>query len=186
MAQYDHRSNAQVNCRVVESDSLVNNQIVIYNGSRKAEQSFELLLHTLYICTLYICINVNLHVEFACVKSVCMLYVTCTARSRFDACFSNDATNADVFDEVSAAITSVLDGYNVSMLAYGQTGSGKTHTMHGTRSAQHLWHRYLHTYATYISCIYTDSTYRIRFVYIVRRRDRGGPRCDLSRCAAAL
>ena len=31
-----------------------------------------------------------------------------------------------------AAITSVLDGYNVSMMAYGQTGSGKTHTMHGT------------------------------------------------------
>jgi hypothetical protein len=80
-----------VTCRIVESDSLVDNQIVIYNGSRKAEQSFE-----------------------------------------FDACFSNDATNADVFDEVSAAITSVLDGYNVSMLAYGQTGSGKTHTMHGT------------------------------------------------------
>lgn len=80
-----------MNCRIVETDSLVDNQIVIYNGSRKAEQSFE-----------------------------------------FDACFSNEATNADVFDEVSAAITSVLDGYNVSMLAYGQTGSGKTHTMHGT------------------------------------------------------
>lgn len=80
-----------MNCRVVESDSLVNNQITIYNGSRKAQQCFE-----------------------------------------FDACFSNEATNADVFDEVSAAITSVLDGYNVSMLAYGQTGSGKTHTMHGT------------------------------------------------------
>lgn len=79
------------NCNVVQSDSLVDNQIAIYNGSRKAEQMFE-----------------------------------------FDACFSNEATNADVFDEVSAAITSVLDGYNVSMMAYGQTGAGKTHTMHGT------------------------------------------------------
>jgi hypothetical protein len=85
------RANAEINCRVVDSDSLVDNHIAIYNGSRKAQQSFE-----------------------------------------FDACFSNGATNADVFDEVSAAITSVLDGYNVSMMAYGQTGSGKTHTMHGT------------------------------------------------------
>ena len=85
------RANAEINCRVVDSDSLVDNHIAIYNGSRKAQQTFE-----------------------------------------FDACFSNGATNADVFDEVSAAITSVLDGYNVSMMAYGQTGSGKTHTMHGT------------------------------------------------------
>ena len=28
-------------------------------------------------------------------------------------------------------ITSVVDGYNVTIFAYGQTGSGKTHTMSG-------------------------------------------------------
>ncbi len=34
-----------------------------------------------------------------------------------------------VFEEVEALVTSVLDGYNVCIFAYGQTGSGKTYTM---------------------------------------------------------
>lgn len=119
-----YRSSVDVNCRVVESDSLVSNQMTIYNTSRKAEQSFE-----------------------------------------FDACFSDGATNADVFDEVSAAITSVLDGYNVSMLAYGQTGSGKTHTMHGTeedrgvifRAVWLLFDKITRRQAEGCSCIVTTS-----------------------------
>ncbi|KAI8791899.1 kinesin-like protein KIF25 [Biomphalaria glabrata] len=37
-----------------------------------------------------------------------------------------------IFDEVQPMLTSLLDGYNVSIMAYGQTGSGKTHTMLGS------------------------------------------------------
>lgn len=36
-----------------------------------------------------------------------------------------------LYDEVSALVTSVLDGFNVAIMAYGQTGSGKTFTMEG-------------------------------------------------------
>ena len=36
-----------------------------------------------------------------------------------------------VYEEVAPLVTSVLDGYNVTILAYGQTGSGKTFTMDG-------------------------------------------------------
>uniref|UniRef100_A0A7S0N872 Kinesin-like protein n=1 Tax=Pyramimonas obovata TaxID=1411642 RepID=A0A7S0N872_9CHLO len=39
-----------------------------------------------------------------------------------------------VFSEIQPLITSVMDGYNVTIFAYGQTGSGKTHTMEGTTS----------------------------------------------------
>jgi hypothetical protein len=31
-----------------------------------------------------------------------------------------------VFEEVKPALTSLMDGYNVTLFAYGQTGSGKT------------------------------------------------------------
>jgi len=30
-----------------------------------------------------------------------------------------------------SAVSSVLEGYNATILAYGQTGTGKTHTMEG-------------------------------------------------------
>lgn len=36
-----------------------------------------------------------------------------------------------VFDDVRALVTSVIDGYHVCIFAYGQTGSGKTYTMEG-------------------------------------------------------
>jgi kinesin family protein C2/C3 len=49
----------------------------------------------------------------------------------FDEVFGYDSTQADVYTEVSALVTSVLDGYSVCIFAYGQTGSGKTFTMSG-------------------------------------------------------
>lgn len=41
-------------------------------------------------------------------------------------------TQADVFEDTEAIMTSCVDGYNVCLIAYGQTGSGKTYTMMGT------------------------------------------------------
>lgn len=49
-----------------------------------------------------------------------------------DHIFSQEKTNADIYDEVVAPIVdSVLDGYHGTVFAYGQTSSGKTHTMMG-------------------------------------------------------
>ena len=49
-----------------------------------------------------------------------------------DHIFPPSSTQEDVFAEINHLISSVLDGYNVTVLAYGQTGSGKTHTMDGS------------------------------------------------------
>lgn len=43
-------------------------------------------------------------------------------RFDFDYVFGPKSTQADVFQEVEALVTSVLDGFNVCILAYGQTG----------------------------------------------------------------
>ncbi len=51
----------------------------------------------------------------------------------FDHCFGPDSTQKQVFAEVEALVTSVLDGYNVCIFAYGQTGSGKTFSMEGSK-----------------------------------------------------
>lgn len=52
----------------------------------------------------------------------------------FDEVFDFNSKQADVYTDVSALVTSVMDGFNVCIFAYGQTGSGKTHTMAGPAS----------------------------------------------------
>lgn len=52
----------------------------------------------------------------------------------FDEVFDFNSKQSDVYTDVSALVTSVMDGYNVCIFAYGQTGSGKTHTMAGPAS----------------------------------------------------
>ncbi|KAK9798229.1 hypothetical protein WJX73_010651 [Symbiochloris irregularis] len=51
---------------------------------------------------------------------------------KFDRVFGPEASQTGVYEDTSALIRSVLDGFNVCIFAYGQTGSGKTHTMSGT------------------------------------------------------
>eukprot|EP00257_Ricinus_communis_P023196 XP_015583116.1 kinesin-like protein KIN-14Q isoform X1 [Ricinus communis] len=55
---------------------------------------------------------------------------------KFDAVFSPEADQADVFGDTAPFATSVLDGYNVCIFAYGQTGTGKTFTMEGSEEAR--------------------------------------------------
>ena len=53
----------------------------------------------------------------------------------FDKCFSDNASNDDVFTECTAPLVRhCLDGYNCALMAYGQTGSGKSHSIIGTSS----------------------------------------------------
>ena len=49
--------------------------------------------------------------------------------------FGPDATQSDVYAEISPLVTGALDGFSACVFAYGQTGSGKTHTMGGAADA---------------------------------------------------
>jgi hypothetical protein len=63
---------------------------------------------------------------------------TTANNSRQDACLQQccfctlageESTQADVFEDCQRIVSSVLNGYNGTILAYGQTGSGKTHSL---------------------------------------------------------
>mmetsp|Transcript_30385 Transcript_30385/g.58413 ORF Transcript_30385/g.58413 Transcript_30385/m.58413 type:complete len:881 (+) Transcript_30385:714-3356(+) len=52
-------------------------------------------------------------------------------RFHFDRVYTEQASQAEVFEDCAPVVTSLLDGFNVCILAYGQTGTGKTHTIWG-------------------------------------------------------
>jgi len=49
----------------------------------------------------------------------------------YERVFKAEEDQTVVFQEIEPLVTSVMDGYNVTIFAYGQTGSGKTFTMVG-------------------------------------------------------
>ncbi|CAD5212763.1 unnamed protein product [Bursaphelenchus okinawaensis] len=89
-------------------------------------------------------------------------------RFLFDKIFGQEASQADVFDEVSPLVQSCLDGKNVSIFAYGHTGSGKTFTMEGPESDPGISRRVgqeifalLEEKSEYIECNVTASIIEI-------------------------
>jgi len=62
-------------------------------------------------------------------------------RFEFDKVFGMESTQEEVFTEIESCVSSVLEGFNISIFAYGQTGSGKTHTMEGPDSNPGVYSR---------------------------------------------
>lgn len=50
-------------------------------------------------------------------------------RCVFDRVFTEDTSQAEVFEYVQDSVQQVTQGYNCTVFVYGQTGTGKTHTM---------------------------------------------------------
>lgn len=60
----------------------------------------------------------------------------------FDQVYNMDSTQEHVYETTAKpAVSSVLEGYNATILAYGQTGTGKTHTMEGFKYSANDPHR---------------------------------------------
>lgn len=75
----------------------------------------------------------------------------------FDEVFDTSATQEQVYEEVAALVTSVMDGYNVCIFAYGQTGSGKVNTtclLHAQRVTCLLLLHFLLTMLFYFVCVF--------------------------------
>ncbi|XP_042377963.1 kinesin-like protein KIN-14E isoform X2 [Zingiber officinale] len=62
---------------------------------------------------------------------------------KFDRVYAPKDNQADVYEDASPLVTSVLDGYNVCIFAYGQTGTGKTFTMEGSENNRGVNYRTL-------------------------------------------
>jgi hypothetical protein len=52
----------------------------------------------------------------------------------YDAIFSTESTQENVYEKVSQHVRATIQGYNTTIFALGCTGSGKTFTMTGTSS----------------------------------------------------
>mmetsp|Transcript_13283 Transcript_13283/g.25466 ORF Transcript_13283/g.25466 Transcript_13283/m.25466 type:complete len:947 (+) Transcript_13283:144-2984(+) len=57
---------------------------------------------------------------------------TTLRKFEYDAVFSGDTTQEQVYEEAKELLQMSMDGFNVCFFAYGQTGSGKTHTILGS------------------------------------------------------
>lgn len=63
----------------------------------------------------------------------------------FDETFDTSTNQEQVYAEVAALVTSVMDGFNVCIFAYGQTGSGKVKPP----SLRRMLRRHIVTYSFY-------------------------------------
>ena len=65
-----------------------------------------------------------------CVKMVTATQIeVCKQQFSFDAVFSPQSTQDEVYATVKPLVEACFDGYNSTVFAYGQTGTGKTFTM---------------------------------------------------------
>lgn len=66
---------------------------------------------------------------------------TSKKRFLFDRVFEQSTTQIGVWNYVASCVSSLIQGYNVSIMAYGQSGSGKSYTMgtsHGISDSSRL------------------------------------------------